>query len=540
MTKVLVVGDVMLDEFCFGDVTRISPESASPVLSATHTDRMIGGAGNVARGIVALGHTCDLVGVVGSDPACNALIKEVRALEPGITPWLACDMARATTHKMRFVSEQHSSHLLRVDAECTIPISGNIEQVVLRHALAALKDADVLVLSDYCKGVVTERIAHDLIEATDEREIPVIVDSKRADLARFFGAQYVKLNLAELGVGANCRDEGLIEREAENLANIGNIGTVIVTRGEDGLSAYGSGKPVHIPGRRVRVRDVSGAGDTIVAALAIHLGGECNFKAALEFANKAASIAVGKPGTAAVTMAELAGSKVAGFDWALVGQRLAEWRGQRIGFTNGCFDLLHPGHVKLLEHARASCDRLIVGVNSDDSVRRLKGIGRPVQSERDRAEVLAALDSVDLVVIFRDDTPVELIEYIKPDVLVKGGDYQPNEIVGREHAGTVIIIDREPGSPSTTAVVERVRKVCLRTRCDQHCELDHKDAGLTEEARRSLRSCMSDEDIRAVEIEIESDCSSVVTGRLPDEEKISLRTAAEIEAERLAAKKNTI
>ncbi len=453
MSRVLIVGDVMLDEFIYGDVNRISPEAPTPVLSVGHTDIMIGGAGNVARGVAALDCECDLVGVIGPDHHGKALMREFHALDR-IIPWLSIDMERVTTRKTRFVSKQQ--HLLRVDAESIEPVSGRIETVMMKQALlniAADSDLRVVVLSDYCKGALTPHMIQTIIDHATARQRHVVIDSKRKDLSPYRGAAFVKLNLAELG--AHDGDaETEIEHRARKLMREHKFGAVIVTRGENGLSVFMTyAGTFHIPGRRVRVRDVSGAGDTIVAAFAVGLATGMDVIPALERANEAASIAVGKPGTAAVSLAELSGTKIADGTSTLLDQRLAEWRGLRIGFTNGCFDILHPGHVKLLEQARSHCDRLIVGLNSDASVRHNKGPGRPVQSVEDRAAVLAALDSVDLVVIFNAPTPIDLVERIRPDVLVKGGDYKPEDIAGREYATKVVSVPRT--GMSTTQIIER-------------------------------------------------------------------------------------
>lgn len=480
MSKVLIVGDLMLDEFIYGSVTRISPEAATPVLSASHTERMVGGAGNVARGVAALDCECDLISVMGSDAASHVLMSELQKIEK-ITPWISVDMARATTHKMRFVSEEHSSHLLRVDAECTVPVSGNIERIIRDRAVERItcdKDLRVVVLSDYCKGALTGTILREIIIAANECDKIVIVDSKRKDLEAFRGAHYLKLNLAELG--AHEDDAHEISVRAHSILLKHGIGAVIVTRGENGLTVIGCNANignVSIPGKRVRVRDVSGAGDTVVATFAVSMAGGLNTIESLIRANKAASIAVSKPGTSTVTLAELQATNIVPHDnLALLDQRLIEWRGKRIGFANGCFDLLHPGHVHMLEQARSHCDKLIVGLNSDPSVRALKGPTRPIQNSECRAAVLAALDSVDLVVEFNRETPVDLIAHIKPDVLIKGSDYTPGRVVGREHAGEVVIIDRI--EHSTTDIVKRAALPMPATACPrEHTLCDYPDCG---------------------------------------------------------------
>lgn len=463
MGKVLVVGDVMLDEFVYGETRRISPEAATPVLSVSRTTRMVGGAGNVARGIAALDVDCELLGVVGEDVTGNDLMRELAALSsPRLVPWVLMDSTRPTTRKTRFVSEQHSSHLLRVDTEKAEPLSIGMERELVVRALACLAEADVLVLSDYCKGVITSSVSLELIRAAHRDNKIVIVDSKRSDLSIFAGATIVKLNLAELGFPQRNPDPGLVSTAGYLLAMNHDIAHVVTTQGENGLMLFSqgdrNGNGTHISGRAVKVRDVSGAGDTVVATLAAMLADGCDLIPSLQRANHAASIAVSKPGTATVSRAELANDKIGTYsDCRLLTQRLAEWDGLRVTFTNGCFDLLHTGHVHLLNEARAQGDKLIVGVNSDESVRRLKGNGRPIQAQEERAMMLAALDIVDLVVIFDGDDPASLIEYIQPNVLVKGSDYKREDIIGSKDAKRTHIVERVPDGPSTTQTIERVK-----------------------------------------------------------------------------------
>lgn len=459
MSRVLVVGDVMLDEFVYGDVHRISPEAATPVLTVKRVERMCGGAGNVARGIAALDCEVDLVSIIGDDEVGRKLLREIHATVPH-SPWMTISTERKTTHKQRFVSDQHSAHLLRVDTEDTTEIHGVLEATVLNRAAKCLMECDALVISDYCKGIVTRTLARGLIDIARVQDKPVLVDSKRDDLSMFADATLVKVNLCELGF---CFDEPSLEAIAAAAHTLGathSIETVVVTRGENGLSAFtNKGEALHYPGRPVRVRDVSGAGDTVVATLAVFLAGGLPLDVALERANAAASIAVSKPGTATVSLAELrGGTKIAPHeDWSLVDQRVREWRGKRIGFVNGCFDLLHTGHLHLLTHARSNCDRLIVAINSDDAVRKIKGADRPIQSHMERAQMLAALsDLVDLVVIFDGDDPTPVIERIRPAAMFVGDDYLPAQVKGREFSGTLHIVPRIL-DVSTTNIVGRMR-----------------------------------------------------------------------------------
>jgi D-beta-D-heptose 7-phosphate kinase/D-beta-D-heptose 1-phosphate adenosyltransferase len=341
--------------------------------------------------------------------------------------------------------------------------------------MALIPKAGVVVLSDYAKGVLTPRLVSAVIARARKLGKPVIVDPKGSDYSIYRGATVITPNRGELGEATRRPVETHAElaAAAKALGRAVKSDAVLVTLSEDGMMLHAGRKPVHVPAYSVRVRDVSGAGDTVAAVLSVMLAAGADYESAMRAANAAASVVVSKSGTATVSAAELrarilpsatlAPEEKIVFDWRDIEPRLATWRSQdlRIGFTNGVFDLLHPGHIKVLAQSRAKCDRLVVGINSDSSVKRLKGKGRPIQSERARAEVLAGLEAVDLVVIFGQDTPLELIRRIKPSVLVKGGDYRRDQVVGRElveaQGGEVVLVDLVPGF-STTRIVERSRK----------------------------------------------------------------------------------
>jgi len=471
---VLCIGDLMLDEFVYGEVSRISPEAPTPVIACKRSELMVGGAGNVARNLVALGTRCIFVGVVGDDATGRALSDTLNA-EPLVEARLVVDGARQTTRKVRFVSEHFSTHLLRADWELAAPVDAASEEAIVAHALAALPHAGAVVLSDYAKGALTPRVIRAVIQAARDAGKPVIVDPKGRDYSIYHGATMITPNRQELADAthrtATTDDE--IAAAAAGLRKALSAQAVLVTRSEAGMTLVHDGASVHVPAYPVRVRDVSGAGDTVVAIIAAMLALRADFESAMRAANAGAAVVVGKRGTATVSVAELRASILPAstlapeekivFDWAMLDEHLGAWKSQglRVGFTNGCFDLLHPGHVRLLAAARAACDRLVLGLNSDSSVRRLKGEGRPVQPVGARAEVLAALEAVDLVVVFEEDTPLKLIERVKPTVLVKGGDYTRETVVGYEIVealgGEIILIDLVPGH-STTAMVERSRK----------------------------------------------------------------------------------
>jgi D-beta-D-heptose 7-phosphate kinase / D-beta-D-heptose 1-phosphate adenosyltransferase len=340
--------------------------------------------------------------------------------------------------------------------------------------IKAMPRVGAVVLSDYAKGALTPRVTRAVIAAANERGKPVVVDPKGRDYSIYRGATLVTPNRQELADATHslAQTDEEVAAAAARLRDELGAKAVLVTRSEAGMTLAAGGAPVHVPAYPVRVRDVSGAGDTVVAVLSVMLAMDADFESAMRAANAAAAVVVGKRGTATASAAELrarilpsstlAPQEKIIFDWALLDDQLAEWReqGLRVGFTNGCFDLLHPGHVKLLAGARAACDRLVVGLNGDASVTRLKGAGRPVQPVQARAEVLAALEAVDLVAVFDEDTPDKLIARVKPMVLVKGADYSRDQVVGREIVealgGEVVLIDLVPGQ-STSSMVERTR-----------------------------------------------------------------------------------
>src|SRR3984893_17007802 len=425
---VLCIGDLMLDEFVYGEVSRISPEAPAPVIAVQRSETNIGGAGNVARNIAALGARCIFTGLIGDDEA-GAKLRAQLSQESLIENVLVCDPSRPTTRKVRFVSEHFSTHMLRADWELARPASADIEQNLIDAILPLVPRADIVLLSDYAKGVLTARAIRNVIEAARKLGKRVIIDPKNVNFAIYRGATLLTPNRKEFAEATRspADTEQSIAKAAQDAMQLADCAAMLVTQSEHGMTLVPrSGEAIHVPAHPAKVRDVSGAGDTVAAALAISLAAGADWETTLRMATAAAAVAVSKKGTAIVTSAELrrkilphaflAGEEkiiAAGGD---LDTHLLDWRkqGLRIGFTNGCFDILHPGHVKVLTAARAACDRLIVGLNSDASTKRLKGEGRPVQDERARAEVLAALEAVDLVAIFEEDTPIKLITEIKP------------------------------------------------------------------------------------------------------------------------------
>ncbi|MSP82836.1 MAG: D-glycero-beta-D-manno-heptose-7-phosphate kinase [Alphaproteobacteria bacterium] len=469
---VLVIGDVMLDRYVYGEVRRISPEAPIPVFRMGDSETMLGGAGNVVRNLAALGASASFIAVVGDDPEGHALIEMV-GREPRVEPYLLVERGRPTTQKSRFVAG--GQQLLRADRETTAPIAAMNVERCLELAVDALAHADVLVLSDYAKGMLPPALLGRLIAAARAADVPVVADPKGEDFTRYRGATVLTPNRAELAAAvglATETDEQIEAAAAEAIART-KAKAILVTRGSQGMSlARTRARIEHMPTEAREVYDVSGAGDTVIATFAAALAGGAAMPQAAQLANLAAGVVVGKLGTAAVYRDDLvralqAAERVAEdtkiVSLAAAVDQVARWRarGQNVVFTNGCFDLLHPGHLGLIAQARAAGKRLVVGLNADRGVARLKGPGRPIQSEVHRAKVLASLAAVDLVILFEDDTPLELIRALKPEVLVKGADYKLDDVVGGDlvqgYGGRVLLAELTPGY-STTATLERVRR----------------------------------------------------------------------------------
>jgi D-beta-D-heptose 7-phosphate kinase/D-beta-D-heptose 1-phosphate adenosyltransferase len=471
-SRVLVLGDVMLDRFVYGAVERISPEAPVPVLTVERRAAMPGGAANVARNVATLGGHAVLIGIVGEDEAAAELKAQLASL-PTVRAELLAEPARPTTLKTRHIAA--GQQILRSDVESCQPLSAASAQAILARVEAALPDVDIVILSDYAKGLLSPELTAQVIAAARAAARPVVVDPKTPRFAKYRGATLLTPNRQELqaACGLECTDDASVAQGARVVLEQGVCDTIVVTRGREGMSIVRAdgGAPVHLKTTALEVFDVSGAGDTAVATLALALAHEAPWIDAVRLANLAAGIVVAKPGTATVSTGEIVahldeaddGYAAAGKHYTLesVALRVARWReqGLRIAFTNGCFDLLHPGHVSLLHQARASADRLVVGLNSDLSVRRLKGPGRPVQGEAARAAVLASLRAVDAVVIFAEDTPLDLIRSLEPDVLVKGADYSMDTVVGadlvRARGGRVVLAELLPAH-STTSTIERI------------------------------------------------------------------------------------
>ena len=459
--RALVIGDVMLDQFVDGEVKRISPEAPVPVLGKTNVRQMPGGAANVACNLVRLGLNVSLIGVIGNDDAGQSLTTEMTSLSAiAFTPIVADD--RPTSLKTRF--RANGQQILRVDDESLAPITDTQSAQILEAAKSQLGAADVMVLSDYAKGCLSPSLLGDLTKAAKDHGVKVVADPKRADLSAYQSVDLLTPNLAELRLacGREIDTLGDITAVSATIASEHNISAILATLSARGmLLVTNDGGALHAPATARDVFDVSGAGDTVIAALAGVYAAGVDAVEGIMLANIAAGVAVGKSGTAVVSPGEII-AQIAPLtpdtSVAYNAELCAKWRdsGQKIGFANGCFDLLHPGHMYLLHAARQKCDKLIVGLNSDASVKRLKGASRPSQNAELRAAILAALPDVDAVAIFGKDTPLDLVTALQPDVIIKGGDYAPEDVVGgdivRARGGTVEIIDTL-GSHSTSAII---------------------------------------------------------------------------------------
>ncbi len=466
--RVWVVGDLMLDEYVMGAVDRISPEAPVPVVRVRDTEYRLGGAANVARQAAMLGAKVSLAGIVGADAAGEQLLRLCAA--SGIDTRAVAEVpGRATTRKLRILG--HSQQLLRLDWESAAPcpVQSTLRMV---SKLAEEPRPDAIVLSDYAKGVLTP----DTIAAVMPLKgaIPVVVDPKHRDLARYRGATTITPNLRELEAAAggplDADDPEAIASVARRLAEEAGLDAMVVTLGDRGMLLVPVGGPhIAVPATKREVYDVTGAGDTAIAVLAVSLGAQAPLLSAVQIANAAAGVSVGQVGAVAVEPSSIRNALTARPEGKVLPRdalaaRAASWRmaGKRIVFTNGCFDLLHSGHLSLLESAAKLGDVLVLAINSDESVRRLKGAERPLVPQAERAALLAALSFVDAVTIFEEDTPLETLKAVRPHVLVKGADYRPDQIVGREliesNGGRVAVVPLVP-EKSTSALVERIRGI---------------------------------------------------------------------------------
>ena len=467
--KVLVIGDLILDEYLWGGVTRISPEAPVPILETKSENLTLGGAANVANNLAALGCETYLIGAIGQDEKGDRLLELIQ--EKGInTEGIFRFVHRPTTSKMRIIA--HNQQILRIDKEDNRPITEETENKIINFTNRILPEMSGVICSDYQKGILTEKVVKNLMHRAQNARKSVIVDPKSSDFSLYKGATVLTPNQKEVerSVPIKVASDEDLGRAAEYLLTLTRAEALLVTRGKDGMTLYrNKEKPVEIATVAKEVFDVTGAGDTVVSVFGTAVFAGFSFQEAAWLSNMAGSIVVGKVGTAVVTLNEInefleeemfrTSHSVLEREELKKLVSLAKSTGKSVVFTNGCFDLIHGGHIEFLEKAKALGDILIVGLNSDKSVRGIKGDGRPIKTQQERSSILSALRYVDYITVFDETTPKQLISEIRPDILVKGDDYAIDEVVGREivegYGARVELIPIVKGL-STTNTVEQI------------------------------------------------------------------------------------
>lgn len=440
--KILVVGDLILDEYIWGGISRISPEAPVPILETRSETLALGGAANVANNLAALGCEVHLCGAIGQDEKGDKLLQSIhdRSIQ---TEGIFRFVHRPTTSKIRIIA--NNQQVLRIDNEDNRPIMEKTEKKLIQYISQTIPGMDGVVCSDYQKGILTEKSIHSIMHRAKKAKKPVIVDPKSSDFSLYKNATVVTPNLKEVGrsVPIKITDKGSLNRAAEYLLNLTRSKAILITEGKDGMTLFQKKeKPVSIPTAAKEIFDVTGAGDTVISVFSMAVFVGFDFKEAAWLSNMAASIVVGKVGTAVVTLNEIneflheeilrTSHTVLELEELKKIVGLAKSAGKKVVFTNGCFDIIHGGHIEFLQKAKSLGDILVVGLNTDDSVRNLKGDGRPIKTEQERANILSAFKFIDYITLFNEDTPEKLIREIRPDILVKGNDYKIDEVVGRE------------------------------------------------------------------------------------------------------------
>lgn len=462
--KILVIGDLMIDHYLWGNCTRISPEAPVQVVDIQKETTTLGGAGNVVNNLRALGADVMVMSAIGDDTVAKELVVMLDDLE--CKHFLMFDKNRKTTKKSRIIASHQQ--VVRYDRESKNEISDVYEQSISIKASETIYEYDLVILSDYGKGVLSESLISKIICKANEANIKVLVDPKGENYTRYKGAYLLTPNKTEakLSTGIDIVDDESLLRALKKLKDVAELEVPMITLSEDGIAILDGDRIIKKPTVAREVYDVTGAGDTVIASLGYSLAKNETIEKAVEFANLAAGVVVGKLGSATATLNEIEEykstlhkrsieSRIKTFnEISKITERLKE-EGKRIVFTNGCFDIIHRGHVSYLDVAKSFGDVLILGLNSDESVRRLKGEGRPINNQEDRGFILAALESVDYVVNFYEDTPYELIKLLKPNILVKGADYEGKDIVGSDIVGEVRLVKFVDGK-STTSTIEKI------------------------------------------------------------------------------------
>ena len=462
--KVLVIGDLMIDHYLWGSANRISPEAPVQVVDIDKETTVLGGAGNVVNNLRALGCEVSVISVVGDDDVSHELKSMLDAIDT--KSYLVKEDERKTSKKSRIIASH--SQVVRYDKESKENITKSSEAEVLKNFSTLCADADIVLLSDYGKGVLTTSLTKDIINIAKSKNKKVLVDPKGLDYSKYSGAYLLTPNKKEAqeASGINITDDNSLVDALKKLKDVAKLDISLITLSEDGIAIFDD-KLIMRPTVAREVYDVTGAGDTVLASLGYSLASGKDIVSALEFANLAAGVVVGKLGSATATIDEIEhyrasinkttiDAHIKSFEELKIQVERLKKLGKKIVFTNGCFDILHRGHVSYLDIAKSYGDVLILGLNSDASVRKLKGESRPINSEEDRAFVLSALESVDFVTVFSDETPYELIKMVEPDVLVKGGDYEGKEVVGSDIAREVKLVQFVDGK-STTKTIAKIQ-----------------------------------------------------------------------------------
>ena len=464
--NILVIGDLMIDHYLWGSCDRISPEAPVQVVNVKKESSVLGGAGNVINNLVTLGSVVDVISVIGNDSVANELKSLLEKIDVP-TSNLVVENNRKTSKKSRLIASQQQ--VLRYDMESIDDINENSHKQIIQTLEKNIDKYSSIILSDYGKGVLTTNLTKEIIKIANKNSIKVLVDPKGKDYSKYKGSYTLTPNKKEAMEATNIdiKDESSLIEALKNLKMQCNLEVSLITLSEQGIAIFDDELTIK-PTVAREVYDVTGAGDTVIASIAFALGNNLDIKDAIYFANLAAGVVVGKIGSATTTLDEIyeyeyslhksnSTSHIKTFDEIKTLASKLHSQGKKIVFTNGCFDILHVGHVKYLEVAKSYGDVLILGLNADSSVRKLKGPTRPINTQDDRAYILASLESVDYVVIFEEETPYELIKLIKPHVLVKGGDYEGKEVVGQEIADELKLVQFVDGK-STTNTIKRIQE----------------------------------------------------------------------------------
>jgi len=474
--RIAVIGDLMVDEYVWGDVHRICPEAPVQVVDVVKEEFLLGGAANVVNNLCLLGCKVSVISVIGDDDNASILKTLLKKIDCD-TKGLFIDKGRKTTRKTKIIAV--NQQVLRIDKETRDLVSEEYEERLLEFVRKNANYYDVILLSDYGKGVITKKVSQKIIEIAKKNSVPIIVDPKGKDFSKYANATVIKPNKKECEIASDITivDKDSFNKAGRKLLQSLKLDALIVTAGADGIVVFEKGKePLYIPTETKEIYDVTGAGDTVLATIGLGIALGLNYIESARLSNIAAGIVVGKVGTSTVSKDEILHYvemhqpynvfKIKSLDELKRVVKMHRSNGKTIVFTNGCFDLLHLGHINLLQMSKRYGDILIVGINSDESVRRLKGKARPFINEEERAHILSALDCVDYVTVFEEDTPVNLLKELKPDVLTKGGDYKLGEVVGKDlvenYGGKAVVIDIVKGISISKMVDDILSKINSR------------------------------------------------------------------------------